>query len=206
KIGFCPNSHLVARRQSIIVVMVTRGFQAPVQMPLPVPKLGKWKKPPQPVLSSPPIPARGTSPSRMISIIIPAHDEQMYLPATLEALRRQNYPWFEVIVVANGCTDQTPQMARGMCNRLIVMSQKSLGVARNLGARMAKGELLVFVDADTVLEPLALRVIAEQFSSAYAAGTIKGRPDCEAFAYRLTYAIKNFFHRSSLHCGSSGVI
>jgi glycosyltransferase involved in cell wall biosynthesis len=79
-------------------------------------------------------------------------------------------------------------------------------VARNLGARMATGELLVFLDADTVLEPLALRVIAEQFSRAHAAGTIKGQPDCDAFVYRLTYAIKNFFHRSSLHCGSSGVI
>jgi len=142
----------------------------------------------------------------MISIIIPAHNEQMYLPATLEALRRQNYSCFEVIVVANGCSDETPQVASGMCDRLIVMSQKSLGVARNLGARMAKGELLVFLDADTILEPLALRVIAERFSIGHAAGTIKGRPDRQAFAYQLTYAIKNFFHRSSLHCGSSGVI
>src|SRR5689334_661474 len=124
--------------------MVTRGFQAPVQLPLPAPKFGKGKQPPQPVLSAPSAPARGTTPLRIISIIIPAHNEQMYLPATLEALRRQNYPWFEVIVVANGCTDQTPDVARGMCHRLIVMSQKSLGMARNLGARMSKGELLVF--------------------------------------------------------------
>ena len=142
----------------------------------------------------------------MITIIIPAHNEQMYLGATLREVRRQNYPCFEVFVVANGCTDETPQVANGRCDRLIVMSHKSLGVARNLGARMAKGELLVFLDADTILEPLALRVIAEQFSKAHAAGTVKGRPDGEAFVYRLTYAIKNFLHRSALHCGSSGVI
>ncbi len=142
----------------------------------------------------------------IISIIIPAHNEETYLPATLEALRRQNYPWFEVIVVANGCTDKTAEAAHGKCHRLIVLSQKSLGVARNLGARMARGQILLFLDADTLLEPLTLRVISSQFSPAYAAGTIRGRPDCDTPAYRLIYLVKNFFHRSSLHSGSSGVI
>jgi len=146
------------------------------------------------------------APSRMISVIIPAHNEQNYLPRTLEALSRQKYQWFEVIVVANGCADATAEAARGRCHRLIVLSQKSLGVARNLGARMAKGDLLLFLDADTELEPMTLRVIAEQFSPADAAGTIKGRPDSPNAAYRLVYALKNFFHRSALHCGSSGVI
>jgi glycosyltransferase involved in cell wall biosynthesis len=175
-------------------------------MPLPVFKPGKWKKaihitPHQPIHRPDRISAL-----RMISIIIPAHNEQNYLLATLEALKRQNYPCYEVIVVANGCSDDTANVADGMCDRLLVLSQKSLGVARNLGARMAKGELLVFLDADTVPEPLALRVIAEQFTRSYSAGTIKGRPDSMALRYRLTYAIKNFFHRYSLHRGSSGVI
>src|SRR5262245_5381206 len=103
------------------------------------------------------------APVRMISVIIPAHNEERYLGKTLEALNRQNYGWFEVIVVANGCTDRTAEVARGNCQRLIVLSQKGLGMARNLGARMARGDLLVFLDADTALEPLALRVIASQF-------------------------------------------
>src|SRR3954451_10587829 len=74
-------------------------------------------------------------PTRMISVIIPAHNEEGYLEQTLEALKRQNYAWFEVIVVANGCTDRTADVARDRCQRLIVLSQKCLGVARNLGAR-----------------------------------------------------------------------
>jgi glycosyltransferase involved in cell wall biosynthesis len=145
-------------------------------------------------------------PARMISVVIPAHNEERYLRRTLEALQRQNYGWFEIIVVANGCTDRTPEIARRRCHRLIVLSQKSLGVARNLGARMARGELLLFLDADTILEPMALRRIAEDFSPANAAGTVKGCPDDPRLAYRLIYSLKNFVHYWRVHPGSSGVI
>lgn len=171
----------------------------------PPPLLAKWKKAANQITSKPPQKPRST-PIRTISVIIPAHNEQHYLRQTLESLKRQDYDWFEVIVVANGCTDSTAEVARGRCNRLITLSQKSLGVSRNLGARLAKGELLLFLDADTVLEPMALRTIAEQFSKDYSAGTVKGRPDSERFKYRLIYGLKNFVHRFSLHRGSSGVI
>jgi glycosyltransferase involved in cell wall biosynthesis len=142
----------------------------------------------------------------VISIIIPAHNEEKYLRQTLDALNQRNYPAYEIIVVANGCTDATEEAARGCCDRLVVLSQKSLGIARNLGARMAKGEILLFLDADTLLEPGALRIIAESFTRRYAAGTIKGKPDSSRFAYRLIYFMKNFTHYSGLHDGSAGVI
>ena len=170
----------------------------------PLPLIGSWTKGAARNLrfAQQPRPA----PTRMISVIIPAHNEQRYLARTLEALRHQNYGWFEVIVVANGCTDVTVHVARNRCHRLIVLSKKSLGVARNLGARMARGEILLFLDADTILEPLALRRIAEEFTPEYAAGTIRGRPDSGRFCYKLLYGFKNLVHRTSLHSGSSGVI
>src|ERR1041385_7074854 len=105
-----------------------------------------------------------------ISIVIPAHNEAAYLPRTLAALRRQHYPGLEIVVVANGCTDDTPDVAHGACDRLVVLSQKNLRVARNRGARIASGELLAFVDADTVLAPGALKRIAERFNARDAAG------------------------------------
>jgi glycosyltransferase involved in cell wall biosynthesis len=151
-------------------------------------------------------PRRPKVPSVMISVIIPAHNEERYLPATLEALKQQAYGWFEVIVVANGCTDRTAEVARGLCHRLIVLSQKSLGVARNLGARMAKGDMLLFLDADTLLAPDALANIAQGFTWEFAAGTLKGEPDTKRLKYKLLYGLKNWTHRSGLHAGSSGVI
>lgn len=143
---------------------------------------------------------------RSISVVIPAHNEGAYLVRTLDSLRRQNYGRFEVIVVANGCTDDTAEVALGRCHRLIVLSRKSLGVARNLGARMARGELLVFLDADTTLEPMALRRIAEDFTEDCAAGTVHGRPNNTRWQYRLVYGLKNMVHRLRVHPGSSGVI
>lgn len=149
--------------------------------------------------------ARGTYwPS--VSVIIPAHNEQDYLGRTLGALNYQDYPDWEIIVVANGCIDRTAEAAQGKCHRLVTLAQKNLGVARNLGARMATGELLVFLDADTILEPGALRVIGEQFTERCAGGTLRGRPDSGRFAYRVIYWLKNFTHRFIVHNGSSGVI
>lgn len=174
--------------------------------PNPLPALSKWMKPVLEEVKRRTVRQDQAPPASMISVIIPAHNEEGYLERTLRALRRQNYQWYEVIVVANGCTDHTADIARAYCDRLIVLSQKSLGVARNLGARMAKGELLLFLDADTTLEPMALRRIAEDFRRGDAAGTVKGRPNCYFRKYRVIYWFKNFLHRWSLHTGSSGVI
>lgn len=172
----------------------------------PLPAFGKWIRSAGREGFLPSLGASRPAPTRMISVIIPAHNEAKYLRRTLQALQRQNYGWFEVIVVANGCTDGTPELARSHCHRLIVLSQKNLGVSRNLGARMAKGEMLLFLDADTTLEPTALRTIAEQFSPRCAAGTLKGRPDSDRLGYRAIYWAKNLLHGSSLHHGSSGAI
>ncbi|MDB6108453.1 MAG: hypothetical protein JWR69_203 [Pedosphaera sp.] len=144
--------------------------------------------------------------AQMISVIIPAHNEEDYIGLTLDAVNRQNYPYFEVIVIANGCTDRTAAIAVDNCHRLVVLSDKGLGVARNLGAKLARGELLLFLDADTLLEPGALETIANKFSRRYAAGTLKGCPDGDRFSFRLIYWVKNFLHRWSIHEGSSGVI
>lgn len=141
-----------------------------------------------------------------ISIIIPAHNEGKYVGATLEALNRQRYPAMEIVVVANGCTDNTAEVAQDKCHRLVTLSEKGLGVARNLGARLATGDLLVFLDADTILKPDGLKIIAQQFTERDAGGTLKGEPDTGRFSYRLIYWLKNFFHRFVVRNGSSGVI
>ncbi len=142
----------------------------------------------------------------MISVIIPAHNEEGYLGQTLEALENQNYPRFEVIVVPNGCSDQTAAIAETRCDRLLVLPEGGISRARNFGAGLARGELLLFLDADTILEPNALNIIAEEFTRDYSAGTIKGKPDSPRLTFRILYALKNLMHRSTLHKGSVGVI
>ncbi len=144
--------------------------------------------------------------NRMISVIIPAHNEEEYIGATLDAVNRQDYRNFEIIVVANGCSDRTSSVAMNKCHRLVVLSSRCLGTARNLGAKLARGELLVFLDADTTLDNKALGTIAREFSNKDAAATVKGCPDGDRLSFRMIYWLKNFVHRAHLHSGSSGVI
>jgi glycosyltransferase involved in cell wall biosynthesis len=151
---------------------------------------------PQPKATRPPL----------VSIIIPAHNEENYIRQTLEAANRQTFRDFETVVVTNGCTDRTAEIAGELCDQLIVMPERGLSRARNLGGQAARGKILIFLDADTLLEPQGLDIIVQQFTPTYAAGTLKGCPDVARPSYKLMYAMKNFQHRCRLHEGSSGVI
>lgn len=146
------------------------------------------------------------APRPTISVIIPAHNEEEVIPRTLDALRRQNYPAFETIVVTNGCTDRTAEVVRNQCDQLYELPERGLGPARNLGAGKANGQLLVFLDADTILEPDGLSAIARKFTRHHSAGTLRGDPDPGKPAYKMIYFLKNFVHQSHAHHGSSGVI
>ncbi len=201
KEGRCPNRTPSCKREAFY--MEDRGLLEST----PARLLAKWKEITNDKFSRPVFKGAANSPAlRRISVVIPAHNEEAYIIRTLDALKAQHYPKLEIIVVANGCSDSTAIAARGRCDRLIVLSQKSLGVARNLGARMASGDLLVFLDADTTLEPGALREISEEFTRNCAAGTVRGRPDEDLLSYRFVYLLKNSLHKLRLHPGSSGVI
>ena len=113
--------------------------------------------------------------SPFISIVIPAHNEEELLPATLDVLNTQTYPNFETIVVTNGCTDRTADVVRGKCTQLYELEERGLGPARNLGAEKAKGNLLLFLDADTILEPTALQVISKKIQALAFSGDVAWR-------------------------------
>ncbi len=94
----------------------------------------------------------------MISIIIPALNEERFLPVLLESLLAQTDDDFEVLVVDGGSKDKTIQVAEKYKKKLsrleVIRSPKaSLPYQRNLGAKLAHGDWLVFVDADSVFLP-----------------------------------------------------
>ncbi len=94
-----------------------------------------------------------------ISVVIPSYNAQDSLPGTLAALQAQQFEQeFEVIVMDCSDHDKVPQLCEQFehCRCIQVAERFNPGIGRNLGAEQAKGELLVFVDADVVLEPNAL--------------------------------------------------
>jgi cellulose synthase/poly-beta-1,6-N-acetylglucosamine synthase-like glycosyltransferase len=95
----------------------------------------------------------------LISVIVPALNEETVIARCLASLQQQRLPeaCFEVIVVDNGSTDRTREIARNFIGSLSLTVLERSGVRisalRNMGAALAKGEFLAFLDADCVASP-----------------------------------------------------
>ncbi|MEK6259869.1 MAG: glycosyltransferase [Planctomycetota bacterium] len=96
----------------------------------------------------------------MISFIIPAHNESELIGRTLSALHeaaRDVGERYEVIVANDASTDATGQIALEHGARVVAVNNRQIAATRNAGAREAAGDLLFFVDADTMVTTEAVR-------------------------------------------------
>jgi glycosyltransferase involved in cell wall biosynthesis len=101
-----------------------------------------------------------------ISIIIPAHNEERYLPACLQSIAAHRSPRvIEVIVVDNVSTDRTAEIARGFPGvRVVREDKKGLSFARQRGFLEARGELLGYIDADCRMPANWCSIVERQFT------------------------------------------
>jgi glycosyltransferase involved in cell wall biosynthesis len=96
----------------------------------------------------------------VISFIIPAYNEELLLGPTLLALQAAGQAVgepHEMIVVDDASTDRTAAVAREHGARVVPVAHRQIAATRNSGAREAKGDFLIFVDADTVVNPAVVR-------------------------------------------------
>ena len=113
-----------------------------------------------------------------VSVIIPAYNNQLTIEETLQSVTNQNYQGsLEIIVVDDGSTDQTPEIAQRYASKVIRQSNKGPGVARNRGAREAIGDILVFTDSDCVLSPQCISELVRPLQDATISGS-QGRYKC----------------------------
>lgn len=98
-----------------------------------------------------------------VSVVIPAFNEEKYLPACLESLRKQSFRDFEVIVVDNNSTDRTGEIARDYGFKVVTEKRQGMTPARERGFKEARADLIARTDADTVVTPNWLEVIYESF-------------------------------------------
>jgi Glycosyltransferases, probably involved in cell wall biogenesis len=104
----------------------------------------------------------------LISVIIPAFNEENYLGQTLARLdraraflRKEERISVETIVVDNNSSDSTAETARDFGATVVAETERNIAKVRNTGARFASGDILVFVDADTIVPDDSLRRIVE---------------------------------------------
>jgi glycosyltransferase involved in cell wall biosynthesis len=104
-----------------------------------------------------------------ISVIIPAYNVETYLAETLDSVLAQTYSHFDVVIVDDGSTDRTLDIARHYAKndtRIQVISQPNQGVAvaRNRGIQETTGELIAFLDADDRWLPRKLETHLSHFA------------------------------------------
>lgn len=170
---------------------------------------------PSPATGSPPDQRPGPSPEPRVTIVIPARNEEAYVAAALESVANQTVPLdrLQVVVVVNGSSDRTAEVVRAARERLprlelrlIDDPQPGVARAKNIGARLANGDLLVFLDADSRMAPDLVERIIAAYTAGHRAGSVTIAADdgdlLDRGFYRLIEFGKRLFgiHANMLYC------
>ncbi|MDD3648076.1 MAG: glycosyltransferase family A protein [Candidatus Dojkabacteria bacterium] len=139
------------------------------------------------------------------SVIIPVLNEENFIPKLLKSLNEQTFKNFEVIVVDNGSKDSTPKVINELEDslkypiKIVHCKEKGISYARNFGVEYAKGEYLIFFDADGVISGKWLEIAHKLFEKNKNIKAITGiffhYPTSNIFkliSYNLLYHFFNF--------------
>ncbi|AIF53356.1 poly-beta-1,6-N-acetyl-D-glucosamine synthase [Pelosinus sp. UFO1] len=118
----------------------------------------------------------------LMTIMVPAHNEEDSIKETVHAILESDYPNFEVIVVDDGSTDKTCLMIDDIVaespkvRSLILKQNMGKAAALNYGFLMSKGEIVVTIDADCLLDKKALHWLVWHFTKFPRVGAVTGNP------------------------------
>jgi len=110
------------------------------------------------------VPFREPHSTPSVSVVVCCYNAAETLSECLEGLARLEYPDYETIVVDDGSTDHTAEIARSHGVRLISIANQGLAHARNVGLSAARGELVAYIDGDAFPDPHWLHYVAEAFA------------------------------------------
>jgi glycosyltransferase involved in cell wall biosynthesis len=116
----------------------------------------------------------------VISVVVPAYNEEGYLGETLASLNRARAVLekkveigVEILVVDNGSSDATARIALQAGARVVEATSRNIALVRNAGARLCAGSVIVFVDADTVVpDALFVRIWSAMSDPACLGGAV----------------------------------
>ncbi len=136
----------------------------------------------------------------LVSIIMPAFNAARYIGQAIKSVIEQTHPFWELIIVNDGSTDETESRALGFSDtriRYFVKENGGVPSARNLGLRHMRGEYFIFLDADDVLPPESLRCRIEKFRTQPGLDFVDGI--VEIADESLTQVIRKYEPRFSGH-------
>lgn len=109
-----------------------------------------------------------------ISIIVPTLNEEDFLEYLLKSLERQSCQNFEIIIVDGGSNDKTVQIAKKYNAKIITRQKTPEFESRNIGGKIAKGEILLFTSADIVFRTDTIQKMTREFKKDDNLGAICG--------------------------------
>lgn len=147
----------------------------------------------------------------MVSLIIPAHNEELLLGRTLRAVHaaaRTLDDAYEIIVVDDASSDRTAEIAAAQGARVVQVQHRQIAATRNAGARVARGAMFVFVDADTEVNATAVHAAVRAMQQGVVGGGCAFRFDGTVPLYgkaiqvigRLVYRLAGLASGSFLFC------
>lgn len=131
-----------------------------------------------------------------VSVIVPVYNGRNFLHRSLDALFASDYPKFEVIVVDDGSTDESAEISRQKGATVMQSERRQSGpaAARNLAAKKAKGEILLFVDADVVVKTDTISKVADRFAKDAEISALFGSYDDKPSEQNFLSQYKNLQH------------
>jgi glycosyltransferase involved in cell wall biosynthesis len=131
----------------------------------------------------------------LVSVIIPVYNAREDLTKCLDALRKTTYPSYNLIVVDDGSTDGSHEIAHKAGAQVLQMDRRSgPAAARNFGAHHAKGDILLFVDADVLVQPDTLDRVVEDFTNHPEIAAVFGSYDNSPYQRNFLSQYKNLLH------------
>ncbi len=128
----------------------------------------------------------------ILSIIIPTYNEEEYLPFLLDSIKEQNFDDYEVIIADADSQDKTREIAEEY--GCIVVDGGTPAVGRNNGAKIAKGDYLLFLDSDLILTDDYLRDVVYEFQMERLGIAItQMKPLSEKSEDKLWHSLANWF-------------
>ena len=139
-----------------------------------------------------------------VSIIVPVYNGGHQLDQCLSAMRRSLYANYELIVVDNGSTDDSVEIARKYGTDIVYCPGPSgPGAARNAGVSQARGDIVFFVDADVVIYPQTLSRVVADFQASPDLAAVFGSYDDSPSGQNFLSQYKNLFHHYVHQQGNS---
>lgn len=143
----------------------------------------------------------------LVSLIIPVYNAAQDLKRCLEAVENSSYNPFEVIVVDDASTDTTAEVAgKNGATVLRLPIQSGPGAARNYGAEKARGEILLFVDSDVLIQPDTIGRVVKDFMEHTDVGALFGSYDDDPNAKNFFSQYMNLRHHFVHQMGSPDAV